>query len=103
MAEGQNSTTGSLPTSIVVSLPTTPAPPPLPPVPAASRPNNSLTNRKPGVLPANLEEMKVLEFFLLCQRDIISIIRMLVQLMFVKVDSLLECSKCSLFSVVQMV
>ncbi|XP_008312989.1 MKL/myocardin-like protein 2 [Cynoglossus semilaevis] len=61
VAEGQNSTTGSLPTSIVVSLPTTPAPPPLPPVPAASRPNNSLTNRKPGVLPANLEEMKVAE------------------------------------------
>ncbi|KAM7381975.1 hypothetical protein PAMA_012710 [Pampus argenteus] len=59
VAEGQSSSAGSLPTSIVVSLPTAPPPPPLPPAPA--RPNNSLSNRKPGVLPANLEEMKVAE------------------------------------------
>ncbi|KAK2820839.1 hypothetical protein Q5P01_023798 [Channa striata] len=57
--EGQTSTASSLPTSIVVSLPTAPPPPPLPPAPA--RPSNSLSNRKPGVLPANLEEMKVAE------------------------------------------
>ncbi|KAF7656203.1 hypothetical protein LDENG_00045030 [Lucifuga dentata] len=49
----------NLPTSIVVSLPTAPPPPPLPPAPA--RPNNALSNRKPGILPANLEEMKVAE------------------------------------------
>ncbi|XP_026171996.1 myocardin-related transcription factor B isoform X2 [Mastacembelus armatus] len=59
VAEGQNSTASGLPTSIVVSLPTAPPPPPLPPAP--TRPNNSLSNRKPGVLPANLEEMKVAE------------------------------------------
>uniref|UniRef100_A0A3B4XCF4 Myocardin related transcription factor B n=1 Tax=Seriola lalandi dorsalis TaxID=1841481 RepID=A0A3B4XCF4_SERLL len=59
VAEGQGSTASSLPTSIVVSLPTAPPPPPLPPAPA--RLNNSLSNRKPGVLPANLEEMKVAE------------------------------------------
>ncbi|XP_039991178.1 myocardin-related transcription factor B isoform X2 [Xiphias gladius] len=59
VAEGQSSTATSLPTSIMVSLPTAPPPPPLPPAPA--RPNNSLSNRKPGVLPANLEEMKVAE------------------------------------------
>ncbi|KAK2885012.1 myocardin-related transcription factor B isoform X1 [Channa argus] len=57
--EGQSSTASSLPTSIMVSLPTAPPPPPLPTAPA--RPNNSLSNRKPGVLPANLEEMKVAE------------------------------------------
>lgn len=57
VAEGQGSAASSLPTSIVVSLPT--APPPPPPLPAQARPNNSLSNRKPGVLPANLEEMKV--------------------------------------------
>jgi len=57
VAEGQSSTAGGLPTSIVVSLPTAPPPPPLPSAPA--RPNNSLSNRRPGVLPANLEEMKV--------------------------------------------
>nr|XP_020476014.1 MKL/myocardin-like protein 2 [Monopterus albus]XP_020476015.1 MKL/myocardin-like protein 2 [Monopterus albus]XP_020476016.1 MKL/myocardin-like protein 2 [Monopterus albus] len=57
VAEGQSSTASSLPTSIVVSLPTAPPPPP----PAAARPNNSLSHRKPGVLPANLEEMKVAE------------------------------------------
>eukprot|EP00064_Thunnus_orientalis_P020343 superscaffoldBa00005545_g20478 len=56
VAEGQSSSAGSLPTSIVVSLPTAPPPPPLPSAPA--RPNNSLSNRKPGVLPANLEDMK---------------------------------------------
>ncbi|XP_067431682.1 myocardin-related transcription factor B isoform X1 [Thunnus thynnus] len=59
VAEGQSSSAGSLPTSIVVSLPTAPPPPPLPSAPA--RPNNSLSNRKPGVLPANLEDMKVAE------------------------------------------
>uniref|UniRef100_A0A672GLF6 Myocardin related transcription factor Ba n=1 Tax=Salarias fasciatus TaxID=181472 RepID=A0A672GLF6_SALFA len=59
VAEGQNNNAATLPTSIVVSLPTAPPPPPLPPAPA--RPNNSLSNRKPGVLPANLEEMKVAE------------------------------------------
>uniref|UniRef100_A0A4W6BT08 Myocardin related transcription factor B n=1 Tax=Lates calcarifer TaxID=8187 RepID=A0A4W6BT08_LATCA len=59
VAEGQGSAASSLPTSIVVSLPT--APPPPPPLPAQARPNNSLSNRKPGVLPANLEEMKVAE------------------------------------------
>ncbi|KAI1896031.1 hypothetical protein AGOR_G00090610 [Albula goreensis] len=41
----------ALPASIVVSLPTA----------APVRPNNTLTNRKPGPLPANLEEMKVAE------------------------------------------
>ncbi|TNN48836.1 MKL/myocardin-like protein 2 [Liparis tanakae] len=50
---------GSLPTSIMVSLPTAPPPPSL--TPALTRPSNSLSNRKPGVLPANLEEMKVAE------------------------------------------
>ncbi|CAB1456619.1 unnamed protein product [Pleuronectes platessa] len=58
MAEGQSSAGSSLPTSIMVSLPTAPPPPPLP---SAARPNISLSNRKPGVLPANLEEMKVAE------------------------------------------
>ncbi|XP_016397969.1 MKL/myocardin-like protein 2 isoform X2 [Sinocyclocheilus rhinocerous] len=56
--EGQNSSatvaissTSSLPASIVVSLPTaTPV-----------RPNSTLSNRKAGTLPANLEEMKVAE------------------------------------------
>lgn len=54
--EGQNSSatvainsTSSLPASIVLSLPTaTPV-----------RPNSTLSNRKAGTLPANLEEMKV--------------------------------------------
>lgn len=57
MIEGQsNSATvainsaQSLPASIVVSLP------PAGPV----RPNNTLSNRKAGTLPANLEEMKVM-------------------------------------------
>ncbi|XP_062298353.1 myocardin-related transcription factor B [Scomber scombrus] len=59
VAEGQNSSAGSLPTSIMVSLPNVPPPPPLPSAP--TRPNNSLSNRKPGVLPANLEDMKVAE------------------------------------------
>ncbi|XP_034050514.1 myocardin-related transcription factor B isoform X2 [Thalassophryne amazonica] len=58
VAEGQGSST-SLPASIVVSLPT--APPPPPPPPAPTRLNNSLSKRKPGVLPTNLEEMKVAE------------------------------------------
>ncbi|XP_019939009.2 myocardin-related transcription factor B [Paralichthys olivaceus] len=58
VAEGQSGTGSSLPTSIMVSLPTAPPPPPLPT--SAARPN-SLSNRKPGVLPANLEEMKVAE------------------------------------------
>ncbi|XP_046709872.1 myocardin-related transcription factor B isoform X1 [Silurus meridionalis] len=56
--EGQNSSATvainsaqSLPASIVVSLP------PAAPV----RPNNTLSNRKAGTLPANLEEMKVAE------------------------------------------
>ncbi|KAG7507834.1 hypothetical protein JOB18_046175 [Solea senegalensis] len=57
VAEGQSSAASSLPTSIVVSLPTAPPPPSL----TTARPNNSLSNRKPGVLPANLEEMKVAE------------------------------------------
>ncbi|XP_051522676.1 myocardin-related transcription factor B-like isoform X2 [Myxocyprinus asiaticus] len=56
--EGQNSSatvainsTSSLPASIVVSLPAaTPV-----------RPNSTLSNRKAGTLPANLEEMKVAE------------------------------------------
>ncbi|XP_052467171.1 myocardin-related transcription factor B isoform X1 [Carassius gibelio] len=56
--EGQNSSAtlainsaSSLPASIVVSLPTaTPV-----------RPNSTLSNRKAGTLPANLEEMKVAE------------------------------------------
>ncbi|XP_016401596.1 MKL/myocardin-like protein 2 isoform X2 [Sinocyclocheilus rhinocerous] len=56
--EGQNSSatvainsTSSLPASIVVSLPTaTPV-----------WPNSTLSNRKAGILPANLEEMKVAE------------------------------------------
>ncbi|XP_070707979.1 myocardin-related transcription factor B isoform X2 [Pempheris klunzingeri] len=59
VAEGQSSSTSSLPTSIMVSLPT--APPPTPVPSALARPNNSHSNRKPGVLPANLEEMKVAE------------------------------------------
>ncbi|XP_029977478.1 myocardin-related transcription factor B isoform X2 [Sphaeramia orbicularis] len=59
VAEGQSSSASSLPASIVVSLPTASPPPPLPPAP--TRPHNSLSNRKPGVLPANLEEMKVAE------------------------------------------
>lgn len=57
LAEGQNNGGSTLPTSIVVSLPTAPPPAALPS--AMARPNNSLSNRKPGVLPANLEEMKV--------------------------------------------
>uniref|UniRef100_A0A667XL34 Myocardin related transcription factor B n=1 Tax=Myripristis murdjan TaxID=586833 RepID=A0A667XL34_9TELE len=61
VAEGQSSSASSLPTSIMVSLPTAPPPPPLPPAPTPARPNNSLSNRKPGILPANLEEMKVAE------------------------------------------
>ncbi|KAJ8363859.1 hypothetical protein SKAU_G00126900 [Synaphobranchus kaupii] len=58
VAEGQNgpanvalNSNSALPTSIVVSLPTA----------APARPNNTLTSRKPGQLPANLEEMKVAE------------------------------------------
>lgn len=58
VAEGQSGA-NSLPTSIMVSLPAAPPPPPLPVAPSPARPNNSLSNRKPGVLPANLEEMKV--------------------------------------------
>ncbi|KAL2078171.1 hypothetical protein ACEWY4_025856 [Coilia grayii] len=48
----------SLPTSIVVSLPT--AAPPAPPA-APAKPGNAPSNRKVGTLPANLEEMKVAE------------------------------------------
>lgn len=59
VAEGQNNGGSTLPTSIVVSLPTAPPPAALPS--ASARQNNSLSNRKPGVLPANLEEMKVAE------------------------------------------
>ncbi|XP_041829724.1 myocardin-related transcription factor B [Melanotaenia boesemani] len=59
VTEGQSNSAGTLPTSIVVSLPTAPPPPPLPS--AIARPNNPPSNRKPGVLPANLEEMKVPE------------------------------------------
>ncbi|CAL8302320.1 unnamed protein product [Lota lota] len=59
VGEGQGST------SIVVSLPAAPIPqtPPPPPQPAQTpaRPCGSLSKRKPGVLPANLEEMKVAE------------------------------------------
>ncbi|TNN04100.1 hypothetical protein fugu_001129 [Takifugu bimaculatus] len=58
--EGQSSS-NSLPTSIMVSLPAAPPPPPLPVAPSPARPNTSLSNRKPGILPANLEEMKVAE------------------------------------------
>ncbi|XP_077481209.1 myocardin-related transcription factor B [Stigmatopora argus] len=54
VAEGQSANAGGLPASIVVSLPTAP------PMPLA-RQNHSLSHRKPGVLPANLEEMKVAE------------------------------------------
>ncbi|XP_076025702.1 myocardin-related transcription factor B isoform X2 [Genypterus blacodes] len=57
VAEGQSGVASNLPTSIVVSLPSAPPPPPLP----QARSINSLSNRKPGVLPANLEEMKVAE------------------------------------------
>ncbi|KAM6963824.1 myocardin-related transcription factor B isoform 2-T2 [Tautogolabrus adspersus] len=57
VAEGQSSNASTLPTSIMVSLPTAAPPPPM----APTRPNNSLSNRRPGVLPANLEEMKVAE------------------------------------------
>ncbi|KAM4525942.1 myocardin-related transcription factor B isoform 2-T2 [Fundulus diaphanus] len=59
VAEGQGSGVGALPASIVVSLPTAPPPPPGPAAPP--RPNNLLSTRKPGVLPANLDEMKVAE------------------------------------------
>ncbi|XP_020498217.1 myocardin-related transcription factor B isoform X2 [Labrus bergylta] len=55
VAEGQSSNGSTLPTSIMVSLPAAPQPPPV------ARPNNSLSNRRLGVLPANLEEMKVAE------------------------------------------
>lgn len=58
VTEGQSSS-NSLPTSIMVSLPAAPPPPPPPVAPSPARPNNSLSNRKPGILPANLEEMKV--------------------------------------------
>ncbi|CAB1313081.1 unnamed protein product [Coregonus sp. 'balchen'] len=58
VAEGQNSAVNGLPTSIVVSLP--PAPPVTVPPPTPVRPN-SLSNRKPGHLPPNLEDMKVAE------------------------------------------
>lgn len=64
VAEGQSSNVGGIPASIVVSLPTAP---PLPPMPLA-RQNNSLSSRKPGVLPANLEEMKVLGWILNCMK-----------------------------------
>lgn len=64
VAEGQGSNVGGIPASIVVSLPTAP---PLPPMPLA-RQNNSLSSRKPGVLPANLEEMKVLGWILNCMK-----------------------------------
>ncbi|XP_020349576.1 myocardin-related transcription factor B-like [Oncorhynchus kisutch] len=56
VAEGQSSTVNGLPTSIVVSLPPAVTVPPPTPV----RPN-SLSNRKPGHLPPNLEDMKVAE------------------------------------------
>lgn len=59
VADSQNSGTNSLPASIVVSLPAAPPPPPLPSAPV--RTVNTLSNRRPGVLPANLEEMKVAE------------------------------------------
>uniref|UniRef100_W5ML78 Myocardin related transcription factor Bb n=1 Tax=Lepisosteus oculatus TaxID=7918 RepID=W5ML78_LEPOC len=59
VADGQNSTANAslnnnnnVPTSIVVSLPG---------VGSAARPNNSLALRKPGHLPANLDDMKVAE------------------------------------------
>ncbi|XP_051988553.1 myocardin-related transcription factor B-like isoform X2 [Xyrauchen texanus] len=55
VAESQNSypniTLNNSPTSIVVSVPSA----------APSRPNHTLTSRKPGALPANLDEMKVAE------------------------------------------
>ncbi|KAG7261604.1 hypothetical protein CRUP_019525 [Coryphaenoides rupestris] len=57
VAEGQGGT------SIVVSLPATPTPqtppPPSQPAQTPARPCGSLSTRRPGVLPANLEEMKV--------------------------------------------
>ncbi|XP_063076645.1 myocardin-related transcription factor B isoform X1 [Engraulis encrasicolus] len=52
---------GSLPTSIVVSLPPAAAPPPAPTTAAPAKPGNSPSTRKVGTLPANLEEMKVAE------------------------------------------
>ncbi|XP_051573234.1 myocardin-related transcription factor B-like isoform X2 [Myxocyprinus asiaticus] len=55
VAESQNScpnvTLSNSPTSVVVSLPSA----------APSHPNNTLTSRKPGPLPASLDEMKVAE------------------------------------------
>uniref|UniRef100_A0AAV2L9B8 SAP domain-containing protein n=1 Tax=Knipowitschia caucasica TaxID=637954 RepID=A0AAV2L9B8_KNICA len=56
VTEGHGGTNG-LPTSIVVSLPTAPPASPLP----GNRPLNTLSSRRPGVLPTNLEEMKVAE------------------------------------------
>ncbi|XP_029553764.1 myocardin-related transcription factor B isoform X1 [Salmo trutta] len=56
VAEGQSSAVNGLPTSTVVSLPPAVTVPPPTPV----RPN-SLSNRKPGQLPPNLEDMKVAE------------------------------------------
>ncbi|XP_071264751.1 myocardin-related transcription factor B isoform X2 [Salvelinus alpinus] len=58
VAEGQNSSVSGLPTSIVLSLP--PAAHVTVPPPTPVRPN-SLSNRKPGHLPPNLEDMKVAE------------------------------------------
>ncbi|CAL8283887.1 unnamed protein product [Merluccius merluccius] len=59
VAEGQGGA------SIMVSLPAAPTPQTTPPPPqpaqTPARPCGSLSNRKPGVLPANLEEMKVAE------------------------------------------
>ncbi|XP_010903615.2 myocardin-related transcription factor B isoform X1 [Esox lucius] len=57
VADGQSSGVSSLPASIVLALPPPPPVPPSTPV----RPNSSLSNRKPGHLPPNLEDMKVAE------------------------------------------
>ncbi|XP_012694385.2 myocardin-related transcription factor B isoform X1 [Clupea harengus] len=59
VVEGQPlNSTNSLPTSIVVSLP---AAAPAAPTAAPAKPNNTASSRKVGMLPANLEEMKVAE------------------------------------------
>ncbi|XP_017271547.1 myocardin-related transcription factor B isoform X2 [Kryptolebias marmoratus] len=57
VAESPSNSVGKLPASIVVSLPAAAPPPPQP----QARPNSSVSSRKPGVLTANLEEMKVTE------------------------------------------
>ncbi|KAJ7984722.1 hypothetical protein DPEC_G00357700 [Dallia pectoralis] len=59
VADGQSSSVSNLSTSIVLAMP--PAPPPPVPPSTPVRPNSSQSNRKPGHLPRNLEDMKVAE------------------------------------------